>query len=190
MKWEKHTPYKGVKPPADGHYLGQMANVYLNEDKTLIKRKYNHVGVTVNDEPSKHSRDAIAERWAREYRWLNEFNGMHFMPELIDIDFDGGWSIQRYYGPDLLTQGTSEIPNVSEKTLEIYKFFKEKNVYKKNGSLSNMTHDNGRLIAFDYKWMVTRDNPNPVHKQYEEYSIDTWLVRIDPSLVPKLKALL
>ena len=190
MKWTKYVPYKNEPVPKDGHYLGQMANVYLNEDKTLIKRIYAHSGVTVNDSPSKHNLDAIKSRWEREYKWLTEFDGQFFMPELVDIDFDNAWTIQRYYGPDLLIQGKDVVPNIEEQVLRIYEFFKEQNIYKKNGSLSNMTHDNGRLIAFDYKWAVTRDNPDPVHREWEEKSIDLWLSRINPELVPKLKALL
>lgn len=189
MNWHPYIPYKNTPRPADGHYLGQIASVYLNDDQTLIKRTYNLNGVTVNDSPSEYSAEFIKERWAREYRWINEFNGEFFMPELIDANYDEGWTVQRYYGSDLLIQGTSQIPNVEDQVLDIYKFLKEKEVYKKNGSLSNMTHDNGRLIAFDYKWTVPRDTPGD-HKELEERSIDLWLSKISLDLVPKLKALL
>ena len=190
MNWIPYTPYKDTPRPPDNHYLGQMANVYLNEDRTLIKRTYNLNGVTVNSNPSEHSPEKIQQKWEREYRWLNEFNGEFFMPELVDIDFDGRWTIQKHYGPDLLIQGFSHVPNIEDQIIKIYEFFKEKNVYKKNGSLSNMTHDNGRLVAFDYKWMVTRDTPDELHRKWEEMSIDLWLSKINKDLVPKLKALL
>ena len=195
MNWVKFTPYKNAPKDPLGHDLGQIANVYLNEDKTLIKRTYNHIGVTVNNNPSEYSKDFIYDKWCREYKWLNEFNGMFFMPELIDINFEEAWTIQRYYGPDLLTQGINTIPDIEDQVLKIYKFFKDRNVYKKNGSLSNMTHDNGRLITFDYKWMVERDEIHfsgniDHHKNWEITSFELWLSKINPDLVPKLKALL
>jgi hypothetical protein len=190
MIWEPYVPYKDTPKPSDGHYLGQIANVYLNIDKTLIKRTYNLNGVTVNNNPSEHSAEIIQERWEREYRWINEFNNQFFMPELVDANYEEGWTIQKYYGPDLLIQGFKEVPDIEDQVIRMYTFFRDRNVYKKNGSLSNMTHDNGRLVAFDYKWMVTRDNPNPAHREWEEKSIDLWLSKINPDLIPKLKALL
>ena len=78
MNWHPYIPYKNTPRPADGHYLGQIASVYLNDDQTLIKRTYNLNGVTVNDSPSEYSAEFIKERWAREYRWINEFNGEFF----------------------------------------------------------------------------------------------------------------
>ncbi len=90
----------------------------------------------------------------------------------------------------MLLQGFKEVPDIEDQVIRMYTFFRDRNVYKKNGSLSNMTHDNGRLVAFDYKWMVTRDNPNPAHREWEEKSIDLWLSKINPDLIPKLKALL
>ena len=64
----------------------------------------------------------------------------------------------------------------------MYKFFKSHNVFKRNGSLSNLTHNNGQLIAFDFKWAKVRpDGLDMEIKSYKE-----WLNKIDPSLTGKL----
>jgi hypothetical protein len=78
------------------------------------------------------------------------------------------------------------VPDIVEQVIEMYKFFKEKNVYKRNGSLSNLTLRDGQLVAFDFKWARLR--PNGVEMELRSY--DEWLSKIDSSLPNKLRELL
>jgi hypothetical protein len=60
----------------------------------------------------------------------------------------------------------------------MYTFFKENNVFKRNGSLSNLTVHNNQLIAFDFKWAKVR----PEGIDLEKRSYNEWLSKIDKSL--------
>ena len=68
----------------------------------------------------------------------------------------------------------------------MYKFFKEKNVFKRNGSLSNLTYNKNQLIAFDFKWSTKR----PKGLEKEIYSYENYLNKINPELTNKLKELI
>ena len=70
------------------------------------------------------------------------------------------------------------IPDIKEQVIEMYAFFKENNVFKRNGSLSNLTVHNGQLMAFDFKWARVR----PEGIDLERRSYDEWLCKIDKSL--------
>ena len=70
--------------------------------------------------------------------------------------------------------------------VEMYKFFKEKNVFKLNGALSNLTLNGDQLVAFDFKWARERDN-NTV-SEIESY--EKWLSKIDIDLVERLKCMI
>ena len=74
------------------------------------------------------------------------------------------------------------VPDIVEQVIEMYKFFKSHNVFKRNGSLSNLTHNNGQLIAFDFKWA----RPRPGGLTMETHSYKEWLSKIDPALTEKL----
>lgn len=181
MKWEPLIPYHNHDS------LGQLASVYLDETKSYVKRTYDGTGVTVNGNATKHHPLKFDICWERESRWLEEFQNMPWTPELVEINHDKKYTIQKYYGPDLLEQGFNKVKDIEQQVLDIYSFFQKRNVYKFNGSLSNMTRNGPQLIIFDFKYMRIRSKPM---KEYEEYSIETWLSKINPDLVPKLKALL
>lgn len=181
MKWEQYIPY------IDHNNLGSLVSVYLNSEKTLIKRTYDGSGVTVNGKETRMSKEKTETCWKRESYWLEELKDMSWTPELVEVNYDKKYTIQRYYGPDLLDQGFDKVVDIESQVLDIYKFFKEINVYKLNGSLSNMTRNESQLIIFDFKYMRTRSEEL---REFEEYSIDTWLSKINSNLVPKLKAML
>ena len=69
----------------------------------------------------------------------------------------------------------------------MYKFFKEKNVFKLNGALSNLTMNGNQLVAFDWKWARFRTDK---YKDYEVISYEKWLSKIDSELVEKLKCMI
>ena len=112
-----------------------------------------------------------------------------WIPKTIDIDYKNRIIIQEYYGKDLLHfkgQLKKVIPDLEEQVLEMYKFFKEKQVFKRNGSLSNMANNKGQLVAFDFKWATLR----PEGLEKEIYSYENYLNKINPELTRKLKELL
>tara|TARA_B100000965_G_scaffold104239_2_gene85823 strand:- start:361 stop:795 length:435 start_codon:yes stop_codon:yes gene_type:complete len=118
-----------------------------------------------------------------EVFWLNYLKSK-WVPELIEVG--NNYVITRYYGPDLIKNKTRP-KDLADQTLEMYKFFKEKNVFKLNGALSNMTMNGNQLVAFDWKWAKFRTDK---YIDYEIISYEKWLSKIDSELVEKLKCMI
>ena len=116
-----------------------------------------------------------------EVFWLNYLKSK-WVPELEEVG--DNYVITRYYGPDLMT---SKIKPDTQQVIDMYKFFKEKNIYKINGALSNMTMNGNQLVAFDWKWARFRTDK---YKDYEIFSYEKWLSKIDIELVEKLKCMI
>ena len=179
MIWELYTPYK------DSYFdIGKISSVYLNENKTLIKRCFKPKGITVSGKQSTLSDDNVEQKWLTETQYLTKFQLMPWSPELIDINYEDRYTIQRYYGPDLLIAGFEDIPDIENQIVEIYKYFQQQNIYKLNGALSNMTKREKKVIMFDFKYTKPRSLEI---KPQAEYEIDQWLSKISPTIVPKLK---
>ena len=122
-----------------------------------------------------------------EVFWLNYLKSK-WVPELLEVG--SNYVITRYYGPDLNTQRNNKVKlaeDLSDQTLEMYKFFKEKNVFKLNGALSNLTMNGNQLVAFDWKWARFRTDK---YIDYEVISYEKWLSKIDSELVEKLKCMI
>jgi len=120
-----------------------------------------------------------------EVFWLNCLKSK-WVPELLEVG--NNYVITSFYGPDLTkVHHLSRPKDLASQTLEMYKFFKDKNVFKLNGALRNMTLNKGQLVAFDFKWARFRTNK---YKNYEIYSYEKWLSKIDIELVEKLKLLI
>ena len=120
-----------------------------------------------------------------EVFWLNCLKSK-WVPELLEVG--NNYVITSFYGPDLTkVHHLSRPKDLASQTLEMYKFFKDKNVFKLNGALRNMTLNNGQLVAFDFKWARFRTNK---YKNYEIFSYEKWLSKIDIELVEKLKLLI
>ena len=120
-----------------------------------------------------------------EVFWLNCLKSK-WVPELLEVG--NNYVITSFYGPDLTkVHHLSRPKDLASQTLEMYKFFKDKNVFKLNGALRNMTLNNGQLVAFDFKWARFRTNK---YKNYEIFSYEKWLSKIDNELVEKLKLLI
>jgi hypothetical protein len=120
-----------------------------------------------------------------EVFWLNCLKSK-WVPELLEVG--NNYVITSYYGPDLTKVHPLRRPkDLANQTLEMYRFFKDKNVFKLNGALRNMTLNKGQLVAFDFKWARFRTNK---YKNYEIFSYEKWLSKIDIELVEKLKLLI
>ena len=120
-----------------------------------------------------------------EVFWLNCLKSK-WVPELLEVG--NNYVITSFYGPDLTkVHYLSRPKDLASQTLEMYKFFKDKNVFKLNSALSNMTLNKGQLVAFDWKWARFRSNK---FNDYEIFSYEKWLSKIDIELIVKLKLLI
>lgn len=181
MIWEPFIPYPNHPN------LGQIASVYLNEDRTLIKRHFTSNGITANGNPNGKDEDFVRTKFTNEFSALERFDGLWFMPKLVEINKKEKYVIQEYYGPDLSTRGFQDIPDMEDQVVSIFRYIWDSGFYKFNGSLSNMTKKDGQVLFFDFKYTRLKSEEMRV---YEEYSIDTWLSKISPNIVPRLKELL
>ena len=181
MSWHLHTPH------THDPNLGKIVSVYLNEDKTLIKRYFVQNSITSNGQPTVKSLEYIEEKWNNEVDALTRFEGLSWVPGLVEINQDERYVVQEYYGPCLLNQPFKDIPNLHQQVIDIYTYLKEIDVYKLNGSLTNSTRNGDTLVMFDFKYMRKRTNSL---KPYAEREIDSWLKKFGTDLVPALKNLI
>ena len=159
-------------------------------DKKIIKATYSDsqmievLGDTVKKIFNYEGEDNFAFLKSEVF-WLNYLKSK-WVPELLEVGKN--YVITSYYGLDLSKVHLLQRPkDLVSQTLEMYKFFKDKNVFKLNGALRNMTLNKGQLVAFDVKHARFRTNK---YKDYEIYSYEKWISKIDIELVEKLKLLI
>ena len=116
-----------------------------------------------------------------EVFWLNYLKSK-WVPELLEVG--NNYVITRYYGDDLIKQKYK--PN-RQQVIDMFKFFKEKNVFKLNNALSNMTMNGSQLVAFDWKWARFRTDK---YKDFEVMSYNKWISKIDSDLVKELECMI
>ena len=116
-----------------------------------------------------------------EVFWLNYLKGK-WVPELLEVG--NNYVVTRYYGRDLIEQ--KYMPD-RQQVIDMFKFFKEKNVFKLNNALSNMTMNGNQLVAFDWKWARFRTDK---YKDFEVMSYDKWISKIDNDLIKELKCMI
>ena len=116
-----------------------------------------------------------------EVFWLNYLKGK-WVPELLEVG--NNYVITRYYGRDLIQQ---KYKPDRQQIIDMFKFFKEKNVFKLNNALSNMTMNGNQLVAFDWKWARFRTDK---YKDFEVMSYNKWISKIDSDLVEELKCMI
>ena len=116
-----------------------------------------------------------------EVFWLNYLKGK-WVPELLEVG--NNYVVTRYYGRELIEQ--KYMPD-RQQVIDMFKFFKEKNVFKLNNALSNMTMNGNQLVAFDWKWARFRTDK---YKDFEVMSYDKWISKIDNDLIKELKCMI
>ena len=116
-----------------------------------------------------------------EVFWLNYLKGK-WVPELLEVG--NNYVVTRYYGNDLIKQ--KYMPD-KQQVIDMFKFFKEKNVFKLNNALSNMTMNGNQLVAFDWKWARFRTDK---YKDFEVMSYNKWISKIDSDLVKELECMI
>lgn len=164
---------------------GTIAEVHVNDNKTHIRKRYSADGLTVSGKKTEYDPSVIEECFKNEVYWTERLQGK-WVPIITDVNESKLELIQEYNGPDLLTSwqaGTlhKQIPDIVEQVIEMFKFFKEQNVYKINNALSNMAVRDKQVIAFDFKWAKER----PTWKDKELFSYTEWMSKIDDGL-PKI----
>ena len=159
-----------------------LVHTEIDEEEGLIRRTFNAELPCVSGQinPYAQSNLQITEAYNREIYWLKKLNGSKFIPKLIDYDTEKQTIIQTYYEPSCLI--SNKIPTKSE-IVDMYLYFKEMNLNKLNGSLSNMSYNGNQLIAFDFKYCCER----PTYTEREFKSYDMWLSKIDKDLPEILK---
>lgn len=168
---------------------GSMAEVYIDIDAGLCKKIYKPDGVTITGGKPLHTEPSrVRELFENEIRWSTALRSDQTIEILEHGELpDGGgyYLIQEYLGPDLLKLYNSgefvpfNIPDLHDQMIEMFQRFKRFNIYKWNNAMSNLTIANGRIKAFDFKYAVER---LPEHRDYELYTLRTWISKIDPRL--------
>ena len=178
--WEQFFPH------ANHPNLGTIASIYLNKDKTLIKRQYVNGALTCSGNFVNKKDLFLYRRWKCEVTYMEMFQGMRWVPKLVSYNETDRSIVMEYYGPDLLQQSYENM-DIEEQIIEVYKHFKDVGVYKYNGAKANMSRNGNQLIVFDFKWMTKRRKR---FQQCAKYEIDNWLSKINPDLVPVLKEMI
>jgi hypothetical protein len=169
---------------------GSAAEVWVDEDAGLCKKFYKPNSITITGKkPIDSSMDGLTSLFNTEIYWSTKLKSDKVI-ELYEYgelkNEPGFYLIQEWTNPDLLTwykptktRLNHIIPDASEQIVEIFKFFKENNIYKINNAMANMTHKNGKIKVFDFKYSFERSEDK---RELEIYSINTWVSKIDPNL--------
>lgn len=178
--------YKKFKSPHHG--VGTIVDVSIDQDAELIKREFKAGSITVGKKVHDYNYNQVKDFFNNEVKWLEKLDSK-WIPETVEIQ--NNVIIQKYYGPCLLdfksnNEFLNYVPDIVEQVIEMYEFFKFHNVFKRNGSLSNLTHNNGQLVAFDFKWSTKR--PNGIEMELKSYK--EWLSKIDSKLEQQLTNLI
>jgi RIO-like serine/threonine protein kinase len=163
--------------------IGTVVEVYINESAGTIKRIFKPDAITVSGEKTKYNAEQIQDFFNNEMYWLNKLHGSKFIPETID--HGDNWILQEYTGPSLLDTMPNP-PDITDQLLEMYTEFNRIGMYKRNGSLSNLTMNGDQLVAFDFKWAMHK----PDGEEMELRSYDEWLIKVNPELPKLLRELL
>lgn len=168
--------------------LGTCVEVHIDYDAGIIKRQYKYDAITVNGSITKRTPAEIDKFFNNEIYWLDKLEG-EWIPKTIEIDITNKTIVQEYTRECLLGDLVNiyqVVPDIEEQIVEMYKFFKKHNIFKCNGSLSNLTLRKNQLVAFDFKWADHR--PNNIEMELKSY--DIWLSKISEKVAIKLKELL
>lgn len=118
--------------------------------KDISFEGFNHEIISVNKAKKYYENDLY---WYKKLqsKWVSEFISANNKNQTISL---------KYYGDSLSNNNWKSIPNIEKQIVGMYKFFKKNNIFKINGSLSNLTHDNGQIKAFDFKDTIKRNKLN------------------------------
>lgn len=167
---------------------GSLAEVWIDKDNRLTKKIYKPNGITIRgNKPVYQDIDVIRSMYENEIRWSNLLRG-DLVLEIYEhgelTDEPGFYLIQDYVGPDLLHyydgKKLRDVEDPVGQIVDMFKVFRDNNLYKLNNAMSNMVNDGGRIRAFDFKYAVERSDEK---RGMELDSVNNWLRKIDPILV-------
>lgn len=169
-----------------GNELGRICHVSISNDRKYIKRQYTSTLPCVNGSvnPYNYSKETIKKFFENDIYWINKLD-KKYVVKPVYVNNDTMEIIYNYYGQDLYHDQDKfkSIKNFKEQILEMYEYFKKENIFKGNGSRSNLLLINGRVKAFDFKWT----NIRPKGIKLELMSYENWLRAAEPSLELELK---
>lgn len=154
--------------------------MYIGND--WIRREFKPNAITCAGVPTRFTPIEIVDFFQNEVYWLNKLQS-EWVPKTIEVG--PNFIVQEYTGPALI-DSMPHLPDIKDQVIEMYKFFKQHNVYKRNGSVSNLTMNKSQLVVFDFKWAMHR--PNGLEMELKSY--DVWLSKIDSTLSSSLRELL
>lgn len=169
----------------DSGSMGSAAEVWIDQENNLVKKFYKPTSVTITKKlPIYQDIKKVKELFDNEIYWSTKLKSKYVVEiyEYGELTSEPGYYlIQEYLGPDLLHYKPVKeyFPTITDQLVEMFEFFKEHNVYKKNNAMANLTGKNGMIKAFDFKWAVERSEEE---KKYEVNSVNTWLSKIDKNL--------
>lgn len=160
--------------------IGRVCQVEIGND--WVKRTFSPDAITASGLKTKHTPERIEYFFENEKKWLKILES-EWIPKTLEIG--SNFIIQEYTRPALIYE-VDDLPDIKGQLIEMYKFFKQKNVFKRNGSVSNMTMRSDQLVAFDFKW--AKERPEGLDLEFRSY--DEWLVKVDPEMPRLLRELL
>ena len=172
---------------------GTIAEVYIDQSKTVIKKIFKEDGVTISGKKTKYPAEVVNACFKNEVEWSDTLRG-RWLPELLEVHQSKQIIIQEYCGPDLLTYHMNNtlhkrIPDIVEQVTKMHEFFKQHNCYKINSSLSNMGLKNNKVIAFDFKW-AQKAPLNTFWKKKEIECYHEYISKIDKTLPNILESMI
>ena len=180
--WVSPLPYDQRKD------LGRMCHVTIDKSKQTITRQFTIDKPTASGKinPFGYDLDTIKNAFENDVYWTDRLSSEYVLKPL-DVDYKNMSIIYDYHGTDLYhdTEKFKSIQDFKKQILDMYTYFKYKDIYKGNGSRSNLVLVDGKVKAFDFKW--TRRRPSNIKLELMSYEI--WLKSADSSLEYELKKL-
>jgi len=171
---------------------GSLAEVWIDKENGLVKKYYKPNSITITgDGPYITDIEDIKKKYEAELYWSSKYPDFTLQTyEWGELeDEEGFYIIQEYGGDDLIHRfgrtindlKRADIPNFSEQVLEMFRQFKQQNMYKFNNALCNMFYDPNtkKVKTIDFKYAKER---HPDLRDHEIYSINEWISKIDKKL--------
>lgn len=170
---------------------GSLGEIWIDKETKLVKKIFKPNAISIKNRPTFHRKiDEITKLYNNEIYWTTKLKSKYLVEtyEYGELkNEEGFYLIQEYAGPDLLhyeCKTANVFPNLIDQLDEMFKFFKENEVYKINNAKCNLSMSStGQLKCFDFKYAVPRTSKSTM---LEMLSVTRWLSNIDESVEPRL----
>lgn len=178
--WISTLPEK-VRPD-----LGRMCHVTIDKKHNAITREFTISKPTASGKinPFNYTLEKIKLAFHNDLYWTTTLDSKYVLKP-IDVDEKNLSITYQYHGRDLFHDDEKflSIKDFKKQIIEMYEYFREVNIFKGNGSRSNLVLVDGKIKAFDFKWTKLR----PKNIKLELMSYEIWLKSADSSLEDILK---